>query len=138
MLVASRASSWSVVRGGAAITALALISAASLADEGPTGPGDRPGDRSGRIGALSGTVSVHAAGQTKWIAAVSERALVSGDGVWTQPGARARVELGRAAIELQEQTQLELAHVSPVDAALRLVQGALELALPSFGPGETW
>ncbi len=138
MLVASRASSWSVVRGCAAITALALISAASLADEGPTGPGDRPGDRSGRIGALSGTVSVHAAGQTRWIAAVSERALVSGDGVWTQPGARAKVELGRAAFELQEQTQVEVTNLTGVDAELKLVQGALGVTVPSFGPGETW
>ncbi|MBV8169904.1 MAG: hypothetical protein JO021_24170 [Alphaproteobacteria bacterium] len=138
MLVASRASSWSVVRGCAAVVALALASAASLADEGPTGPGDRPGDRAGRIGMLSGTVSVHAAGQSRWIAAVSERALVSGDGVWTQPGARAKVEFGRAAFELQEQTQVEVATLTGVDAELKLVQGALGVTVPSFGPGESW
>src|SRR4051812_49101428 len=115
MSVASGRWSWKSLQGCAAVAALVLASAASLADEGPAGPGDRPGDRSGRIGALSGTVSVHAAGQTRWIAAVSERALVSGDGVWTQPGARAKVELGRAALELQEQTQLEVANLTGVD-----------------------
>src|SRR5689334_14322816 len=117
-MVASRVRSASrvragLVRGCAAVALLALVSAGSLADEGP---GERPGDRAGRIGALSGTVSVHAAGQSRWIAAVSERALVSGDGVWTQPGARAKVELGRAAFELKEQTQLEFANVTGGDA----------------------
>jgi hypothetical protein len=124
-----------LVRGCAAVALLALVSAGSLADEGP---GERPGDRAGRIGALSGTVSVHAAGQSRWIAAVSERALVSGDGVWTQPGARAKVELGRAAFELKEQTQLEFANVTGGDAELKLVQGALDVTVPSFGPGESW
>lgn len=127
MSVASRMPAW--FSGCAAIAALALGAATpSLADE----------PRTGRIGSLSGTVSVHTAGQTKWIAAVSERALAPGDGVWTQPGARARVELGGAAIELQEQTQLELAHVTALDAALRLVQGTLDVRVAAFGPGESW
>src|SRR5581483_1802261 len=134
MSVASRRWSWKSLQGGAAVAALVLASAASLADEAPTGPGDR----AGRIGTLSGTVSVHGAGQTRWIAAVSERALVSGDGVWTQPGARAKVELGRGAFELQEQTQIEVANLTGVDAELKLVQGALGVTVPSFGPGETW
>jgi len=134
MSVALRMPSWTTVRGCAAVAALALTTVASAA---PSWAETSPGRRGSRIGTLSGTVSVHAAGQTKWIAAVSERALVSGDGVWTQP-ARAPGRGRGAAFELQEQTQLELANLTGVDAALRLVQGALDVTVPSFGPGETW
>ena len=95
-------------------------------------------DGAGRIAGLSGTVSVHASGQSQWVAAVAERALATGEGLWTQPGGSARLALGGAAIELREKTQLELASLSATDAELRLVQGALDLRVPGLAGGATY
>jgi ferric-dicitrate binding protein FerR (iron transport regulator) len=125
-------------RAGCAVACLvALASAGRAADDGPNASA-----RAARIGALSGTVSVHGAesgpGKAQWLAAVTDRVLAPGDGLWTQPGAHASLELGGAAVELQEKTQIELAGLSAVDAELRLVQGAVELRLPAFGPGESY
>ena len=91
-----------------------------------------------RIAGLSGTVAVHGSGQSQWLAAVAERALAAGEGVWTEPGAKARLEVGAAAVELGEKTQLELAAVDGRDAELRLVQGALDLSVPGLARGASY
>ncbi|HUA51629.1 MAG TPA: hypothetical protein VMB81_05665 [Candidatus Sulfotelmatobacter sp.] len=108
-----------------------------------TPPPDAPNaagaiDGAGRIAGLSGTVSVHGSGQSQWLAAVAERALATGEGLWTQPGGSARLALGGAAVELREKTQLELASLSATDAELRLVQGALDLRVPGVAGGATY
>jgi hypothetical protein len=122
----------SLIRVGCAVACL-LVSAGAGRAEDAAAP-----ERAGRIGALSGTVSAHGAGQTQWLAAVSDRALAPGDGVWTQPGAQARLELGAAAVALQEKTQVELVALTGADAELRLIQGAIELAVPGIGRGESY
>jgi len=121
----------SLIRVGCAVACL-IVSAGAGRAEDAAAPA-----RAARIGALSGMVSAHGAGQTQWLAAVSDRALAPGDDVWTQPGAQARLELGGAAVALQEKTQIELVVLTRVDAEFRLVQGAVELAVPGFGPGES-
>ncbi|MBI3515820.1 MAG: FecR domain-containing protein [Proteobacteria bacterium] len=95
--------------------------------------------RDSRISELAGTVSVHVPGQTtQWGVAVVDRVMASGEGLWTQPGGRARLALGGAAVELQEQTQLELANLTGLDTELRLVQGAIGVTVPRLGPGESY
>jgi hypothetical protein len=94
-------------------------------------------ERTAHIGALSGTVSTRGAGQTQWLAAVSDRVLAPSDGVWTQPGAQARLELGAAAVSLREQTQVELVGLTGVDAELRLIQGTIEVTVTGLGRGES-
>ena len=121
----------SLIRVGSAVACL-LVSA------GPGWAVDAASpERSARIGELSGTVSAHGAGQTQWLAAVSDRMLAPGDGVWTQPGARARLELGAVGVALQEQTQVDLVVLTGSDTQLRLIQGTVEVAVPALGAGES-
>ena len=121
----------SLIRVGSAVACL-LVSA------GPGWAVDAASpERSARIGELSGTVSTHGAGQTQWLAAVSDRMLALGDGVWTQPGARARLEFGAVAVALQEQTQVDLVVLTGSDTQLRLVQGTVELTVPALAAGES-
>jgi len=120
-------------RVACAVACLLVISGSGVrAEEMATATVPAP---EGRISALSGTVSVHATGQERWSAAVVERKLASGEGLWTQPGAQASVMLGAAALELPEQTQIEITNLSAVDTEFRLVQGALGLSVPKLGRG---
>jgi hypothetical protein len=120
-----------LVRVGSAVACLVMS-----AGTGWAGDAAAP-ERTARIAALSGTVSTHGAGQTQWMAAVSQRVLKPGDGLWTQPGAEARLELGGGAVALKEQTQVELVGLSGSDAELRLIQGIVELTVPALGSGES-
>jgi hypothetical protein len=121
----------SLIRVGSAVACL-LVSA------GPGWAADAASpERRARIGELSGTVSAHGAGQTQWLVAVSDRMLAPGDGVWTQPGARARLEFGSVGVALQEQTQVDLVVLTGSETQLRLIQGTVELAVPALGAGES-
>jgi ferric-dicitrate binding protein FerR (iron transport regulator) len=120
----------SLIRVGCAAACLIVSAGAGWAEDAAAP------ERSARIGALSGTVSARGAGQSQWLAAVTDRVLAAGDGVWTQPGAQAQLELGGGAVALQEKSQLELVVLSGVDTELRLVQGEIELTVPSLGAGE--
>ncbi|MBV9775517.1 MAG: hypothetical protein JO143_00565, partial [Acetobacteraceae bacterium] len=49
-----------------------------------------------RVGALTrarGTVSLHAAGADTWSPAAVNDPITPGEGVWTEPGAEARIDL---------------------------------------------
>jgi hypothetical protein len=83
-------------------------------------------------------VSVRSAGQPQWRPAAAERQLAPGDDLWTQPGAQAKLELGSAAVALQEKTQVQVGALSANDTELRIVQGALEVAVPAIGRGESY
>lgn len=119
-------------RAGTAVACLIALTLPALAAE------PAPAERAARIGSLSGTVSARSTGQQQWLAAVTERALAPGDQVWTQPGAQAKLELGGAALALQEKTQVELVLLSATDAELKLVQGTAELVVPTIGRGENY
>ncbi len=123
------------VGAGCAAACLLALAGPGRAAEPDT---ESAADRAGRITELTGKVTVHGAGENQWQAAAAERALEAGAGVWTQPGASARLQVGSAEVELQEKTQAELATLSRQDAELRLVQGTLRLTVPGMAPGESY
>ncbi len=123
-----------VARAGCAVAWLLALAAPGRAGETAADPAAPVG----RIVAVSGAVSVHGPEQTQWSAAEVERTVAPGEGLWTQPGARATVTLGGAQLGLEEKTQVELANLTDQDTEVRLVQGAIDLRVPAIARGESY
>src|SRR5580704_11942823 len=85
--------------------ALAVLSVAAAAQD------EDPPTRAGRLGYISGAVSIRPAGDTEWAAAVPNRALTTGDRVWVDADGRAEVQIGRTRIRLSASTELDIANL---------------------------
>src|SRR5262249_38082389 len=101
-----------------AASRVALAAAALLVSLG-TAAAD-PSARVGRVSLLSGPVSYRAAQETQWSEAVVNAPVTSGDAVYTEPGSRAELRIGSAAIRLDGRTELDLDRLDDqtVEAAL--------------------
>src|SRR5689334_4512203 len=64
-----------------------------------------PPARVGRLAAITGTVSYHLANADRWEAAALNLPLTSGAAVWTEPSARAAVDVGANRITLDSLTE---------------------------------
>src|SRR5580765_3563226 len=91
-------STWvSMLLVGATLMALALSSLA-FADS------DDPSDRVARIRYLQGSVSFQPAGESDWVAAVTNRPVTIGDQLWADASSRAELDLGSASIRMDADT----------------------------------
>src|SRR5579862_780364 len=64
---------------------------------------DPPG-RVARLNYLNGSVSFRPAGESDWDSANLNRPMTTGDSLWTEPGSRAEMHIGSAAIRLGDNT----------------------------------
>jgi hypothetical protein len=81
----------------------------------------------GRVANLVGTVSFHTDDQTEWEPATLNYPVTSGGSFWTQPGARAELEVGVSRLVLDQTTLLDVVTVDEATTALTLNQGGLFL-----------
>src|SRR5258708_6491596 len=99
---------------------LALVLARpGLPAAGQAGPPPAPGDaaqpsdnadppaRVGRLSYISGTVSFHTLDQDQWEPAVVNYPVTEGLSFWTEPGARASLQLGHGVARLATSTQID-------------------------------
>src|SRR4051812_44354405 len=63
-----------------------------------------PPDRAARLSYIQGDVSMQPSGEDDWAPAILNRPLTTGDKLWTEPGARAEVQVGSAAVRLDGDT----------------------------------
>lgn len=97
-----------------------------------------PPARVGRIAGTAGSVSFHNPGDTDWTAAGVNFPVSSGNTFWTDPSARAQIEVSASRIAMAGGTQLE---VTTLDASgLQAVeeQGEIYLHLDNLAPNEIW
>lgn len=94
---------------------LACVTGASAQEAGD------PPARVGRLARLNGTVSFHTADQDQWSRAVLNYPVTSGNSLWTEPGARAGVQVADNAIDLDSATQLDI---------MRLDDGVFQASVP--------
>jgi hypothetical protein len=59
-----------------------------------------PPDRAARLSYLQGDVSLQPAGEDDWTNAIVNRPLTTGDKLWTDQGGRVEIEVGQAAVRL--------------------------------------
>ncbi len=111
--------------------ALAVLSVAAAAQD------QDPPTRAGRLGYISGTVSLRPAGDTEWAAAVPNRALTTGDRVWVDSNGRAEVQIGQTRIRLAGGTELDIANLDDNTIQASVTQGTATVSVRHLNDGES-
>ncbi len=99
--------------------------------------GDPP-DRVGRIASASGAVSFRTSADTQWSAATANYPVSSGNAFWTEPTARAELEISDSRIDLSGQTEFDVTSLEPSGLEAVAPQGELYLHLADLNPNEVW
>lgn len=86
-----------------------------------------PPSRVARLALINGAVSFVPAGETDWTEAQINRPLITGDKLWTDRGARAELEIGTAAIRVDEQSSFDFLNLDDQNVQVELTQGTLNL-----------
>ena len=113
------------------ILAAALLlgaSTAALAD---------PPARIGRLAHVEGEVSLRSGDLENWTPAVVNYPVTTGTSLWTEPDARAAIQIGPSELRLDRETELDVVRLDDETLHLRLARGAINLtsgAAPSDGP----
>ena len=87
-------------------------------------------DPPGRVARLSfhqGTVSFSPAGDDSWYDVVPNRPLTSGDRLWTDRNARAELQVGSAALRMDDQTGIAVSELDDETARITVQQGSLQV-----------
>src|SRR5580765_3962585 len=84
---------------------------------------DDPPGRAARLSYVDGTVSMQPSGVEEWVPGEVNRPLTSGDRIWTEGGARAELQLGSAAVRLNERTNSSLINLDDLTAQIEVSLG---------------
>src|SRR5712692_9255777 len=84
---------------------------------------DDPPSRVARLSYTHGTVSFNPGGTDDWVSAVVNRPLTTGDKLWTDNGARAKLHIGSAAFRLSSNTGFSFLNLDDCTAQIRLTEG---------------
>lgn len=100
--------------------------------------GDPPA-RAGRIAKITGTVSFHTADEDQWGPATLNYPLTTGNALWTEPGARAELQLGSAnRLVMDGKSELNIAALDDTAFEANLAQGSAYVNLQDVAPGERY
>lgn len=98
-------------------------------------------DPPARVAALShteGSVAFAPAGETEWSDAILNRPITRGDRLWTDPGSRAEVHLGSAALHLTSRTFVEVMALDDDVLQLTLNEGTVNARVRELEGGENF
>lgn len=118
------------------VLAVVLLPGVARAAPPPLVPVVDPPARVGRLAALMGAVSFHTADQTTWSPAQANVPVTSGDAIWTEPGARAAVDIAGSRLWLDGGTLLELPVLDDHAVSAKEPQGTLFLHLRALPAGD--
>ncbi|MDB5873673.1 MAG: putative prolin-rich exported protein, partial [Ramlibacter sp.] len=97
-----------------------------------------PPSRVARLAYVSGTTSFSPGGEKDWVRATVNRPMVTGDRLWVEPGARAELQMGVAAIRAGGATSITLLNLDDRDTQVQLSQGTLNVRVRRLDRGETF
>jgi hypothetical protein len=109
---------------------MALAACSAFADDPPA--------RVARLSYMSGEVSVQPIGVNDWVEANINRPLTSSDRIWADNDSRAELQLGGAALRLDEGTSITLVNVSDNNVQLQLDEGTASLHVAELFDGEVY
>jgi hypothetical protein len=95
-----------------------------------------PPDRAARLSYLQGDVSMQPAGEDDWAPAILNRPLTTGDKLWTEQGARAEVEVGPAAVRLDDNTGFSFLNVDDDTIQMRMTAGVVNVRVRWLEQGD--
>src|SRR5438876_6889671 len=105
---------------------IALVLFGIAATAIPAAAQDIPG-RVGRIAYLEGPVSTYHDTDSGWEQAFVNSPITSENSVWTEPGARAELQVGGTAVRLDSGTQLDISRLDDVLFDATVVRGTVGL-----------
>ena len=108
-----------------------FVTAALFAQDGD------PPARAARIAYLQGPVSFQPAGYDNWNDAPPNYPMVSGDRIYTEPGARAIIQNGSIDVRLWGQTDVTLTNLTDQYEQIALATGAIRVRVFALNPGNT-
>jgi hypothetical protein len=91
-----------------------------------------PPDRVARLSYVQGDVSMQPAGTGEWTAAEVNRPLTTGDRLWTEPGARAELHVGAAAIRLGDASGFSFLNLDDNTIQMRMTAGTMNVRVRSL------
>jgi hypothetical protein len=97
-----------------------------------------PPDRVGRIASESGAVSFRTSADTQWSAAASNYPVSSGNAFWTEPSARAELEISASRVDMSGQTEFDVTTLDAGGLQAVIPQGEVYLHLTDLAPNEAW
>ncbi|MEO7149431.1 MAG: FecR family protein, partial [Rhodanobacteraceae bacterium] len=97
-----------------------------------------PPDRVARLAYLSGDVQFAPAGESTWGSADVNRPLVTGDRLLTGSDGRAALELGDAALRINDNSAFNFLELNDTTSQVELSQGAVNLRVRSLQNGQTY
>jgi hypothetical protein len=109
----------------AALSLTLVLGLARAQDNEPVDPD--PPDRAARLSFIQGEVSMQPAGEDDWAPALLNRPLTTGDKLWTEPGARAEVQVGPAAVRLDGDTGFSFLNVDDDTIQMRMTAGVVNV-----------
>lgn len=112
-----------------------LLAFALLITSAAAGAHDPPA-RVGRLSYTEGAVSIHLGDQPGWVPATVNYPVTTGESFWTEPAAKAEIQIGPTELRLDQTSELDVARLDDTTIALQLDQGTLNLHLwqvPSGG-----
>ena len=95
-----------------------------------------PPSRVARLSHTDGEVVVAPAGTEEWAEAVLNRPLTNGDRLWTESGARAELQVGSAAVYLDERSSFSFVELDDDVMQMSLTGGAATLRIRRRGENE--
>jgi hypothetical protein len=97
-----------------------------------------PPSRVGQISYVSGNLGFHAAGDTQWSAAGVNYPVATGGSFWTDPQARAQIQIGPTTIGMAGGTELDVTNLNDQVSQFGLPQGRINLHLRQLDNGQSF
>jgi len=97
-----------------------------------------PPARVGRVSQISGTASYHTLDMEYWEAAQVNFPVKAGDSFWTEPGARATLQLGAGVLRLDSETEIEIQQLDGWTVQIAVLRGAANFRLRWLEPDEEY
>src|SRR6185437_7780703 len=95
-----------------------------------------PPARVGRLAFVQGAVSIEEPGAPEWVPAGLNTPVAAGDVLWTAPGSRAELRIGRITVRLDGATELSIDALDYAGLSAQLEQGTISVRLPRETSGE--
>ncbi len=97
-----------------------------------------PPARVGSVSYVSGTIAFHTAGETQWSAAGVNYPVATGGSFWTDPQARAELQIGPSTVDMAGGTEIDVTDLNEQVAQIGIPQGALYLHLRQLEAGQSF
>jgi hypothetical protein len=94
--------------------------------------------RVARLSYIKGIVSFSPAGQHRWTKAMLNRPLIRGDQLWSDINSRVELQMGAAALRMDEQTGLNVLNLTTRIAQIKITNGTLVLNVNRINQGQRY